>query len=155
MVNFWFSGNLAGLGWWCTTQGGCVLVNFPAYDFLEHSGSISWSLNLYGMRADPRLPIHKEPCPLHGLRHLKKNPHSRICLLMFRKNPGWCASVDWAPVCRPRGCQFNPSHGTYLGCRPGPQLGVCERQLINVSLVCWWCFSPSSLSLKINKLFFF
>ena len=27
-----------------------------------------------------------------------------------------------------------PSQGTHLGCRPGPQLGVCERQPIDVSL---------------------
>ena len=27
-----------------------------------------------------------------------------------------------------------PSQGTSLGCRPGPQLGVCERQRIYVSL---------------------
>ena len=27
-----------------------------------------------------------------------------------------------------------PSQGTCLGCRPGPQLGACERQPIEVSL---------------------
>ena len=27
-----------------------------------------------------------------------------------------------------------PSQGTCLGCRPGPQLGVCERQRIDVPL---------------------
>ena len=27
-----------------------------------------------------------------------------------------------------------PSHGTCLGCGPGPQLGVCEKQPIQVSL---------------------
>ena len=27
-----------------------------------------------------------------------------------------------------------PSQGTYLGCQPGPQLGACERQSIDVSL---------------------
>ena len=44
-----------------------------------------------------------------------------------------------------------PSQDTYLGCRPGPQLGVCERQPhIDVSLP----LSPSlPLSLKINKNF--
>ena len=36
--------------------------------------------------------------------------------------------------------------GTCLGCGPGPQLGVCEGQLISVSLS---PFLP--LSLKINK----
>ena len=27
-----------------------------------------------------------------------------------------------------------PGQGTHLGCGPGPQLAVCERQPINVSL---------------------
>ena len=42
-----------------------------------------------------------------------------------------------------------PSQGTYLGCGPGPQLGVCGRQPhIDVSLP----FFPSlPLSLKRNK----
>ena len=45
--------------------------------------------------------------------------------------------------------------GTCLGCRPGPKLGACKRQQIDVSLALR-CFSPSlspflSLSLKINK----
>ena len=40
-----------------------------------------------------------------------------------------------------------PSQGKCLGCRPGPQLGVCERQLIQ-------CFSPSLsplFSFSLNK----
>ena len=42
-----------------------------------------------------------------------------------------------------------PNQGTCLGCGPGPQVRVCRRQLINVSL------SPSlPLSLKIHKIFF-
>ena len=42
-----------------------------------------------------------------------------------------------------------PSQGTCLGCGPAPQLGVCERQLISVSLahLCFLSFSlPSPLS---------
>ena len=35
-----------------------------------------------------------------------------------------------------------PSQGTSLDYRPGPQLGMCERQLINISLA-HRCFSPS------------
>ena len=50
-----------------------------------------------------------------------------------------------------------PHQGTCLGCGPGPRLGVCERQPIDVSLS-HSCFSPSlspslPLSLKINKTF--
>ena len=48
-----------------------------------------------------------------------------------------------------------PSQGTLLGCGPGPLLGLCERQPIDVSLT-QGCFSPSlspslPLSLKVNK----
>ena len=48
-----------------------------------------------------------------------------------------------------------PSQGTCLGCRPGPQLAECEKQLMSVSLA---CFSPSlsqspPFSLKVNKIF--
>ena len=41
------------------------------------------------------------------------------------------------------------------GCGPGPQLGVCKRQPINVSLISMFLsLSPSlPLSLKINKVF--
>ena len=54
-----------------------------------------------------------------------------------------------------------PSQGTSLGWGPGPWLGACEKQLIDVSLA-HWCFFPSLspslplsllLSLKINKMF--
>ena len=48
-----------------------------------------------------------------------------------------------------------PNQGTCLGRGPGPQLEVCEKQLVNVSLAhtCFSLFlSPSFfLSLKINK----
>ena len=48
-----------------------------------------------------------------------------------------------------------PSQGTCLGCRPGPQLGACERQLIDDISLAHWYFSPSffpslTLSLKID-----
>ena len=44
-----------------------------------------------------------------------------------------------------------PSEGTCLGCGPGPLLGACERQLINVSLA-HRCFPPSvSLSLHLSN----
>ena len=51
-----------------------------------------------------------------------------------------------------------PCQGTCPGCRPGPQLGVCERQPhIDVCLTHWCFFAflcPSSpLSLPINKIF--
>ena len=42
-----------------------------------------------------------------------------------------------------------PGQGTCLVCSPGPHVGVCERQLIDVSLP---VFLPPFLSLKINKI---
>ena len=44
--------------------------------------------------------------------------------------------VQWIE-CRPENQKITssiPSQGTCLGCRPGPRVGVCERQLIDVSL---------------------
>ena len=41
------------------------------------------------------------------------------------------------------------SQGTCLGCRLGPGMGMCNRQLIDVSLPLY--LFPSPLSLKINK----
>ena len=38
-----------------------------------------------------------------------------------------------------------PSQGTCLGCRPGPQLGACEREVIDVSHT--WLFLSLSPSL--------
>ena len=47
-----------------------------------------------------------------------------------------------------------PSQGTSLGCGPGPHLGTCKKQPINVSLVHYFFPSLSSsllLSLKVSK----
>ena len=48
---------------------------------------------------------------------------------------------------------FIHGEGTCLGCRPGPQLGECERQPIYVSLTHRFSSFPLPLSLKINKVF--
>ena len=45
-----------------------------------------------------------------------------------------------------------PSHGTCLGCRPGPHLGACERQPIDVSLAHWCAFMFLSLSFSLLSL---
>ena len=80
-----------------------------------------------------------------------------LCSLLSKSKQIALAGValDWAPACEPKGCWFNSQLGTCLGCGPGPQLGICEKQLIYVSLA-HRCFSPSispflSLSLEINK----
>ena len=54
--------------------------------------------------------------------------------------PDWCGSEGWASCCKLTG--LIPGQGTSLGCGPGPGLGECERQLIDVSLV-YQCFSPT------------
>ena len=64
--------------------------------------------------------------------------------------PGWYCSMDWAPASEPKGCQSIPGLGTCLGCRPGPQLGVCERQQMVMFLP---SFLPPFPSLKIIKYF--
>ena len=53
----------------------------------------------------------------------------------------------------PRLVSLIPSQDMYLGCGPGPQLGVCKRQPANVSLT-HTCFSPSlspSLPISLNE----
>ena len=68
---------------------------------------------------------------------------------------GWCRPVDGVLVCKLKVTSSIPSQGT---CGLGPQLRVCEKQLIDVSLV-HWCFSLSlspslpSLFIKRNKIF--
>ena len=68
------------------------------------------------------------------------------------------ADVAWWIELRPanqRVASSIPGQGTCLVCGQGPQLGVCERQPVDVSLT-YECFSSSlspslPLSLKINK----
>ena len=76
-------------------------------------------------------------------------PHPRD--LVKNQEGALAAVVQWIE-CWPvnqRVTSSVPSQGTYLGCRPGPQLGTRERQpYIDVLLP----LSPSLLlSLKINK----
>ena len=55
--------------------------------------------------------------------------------------PGWWGSVDWAPACELKGCWFDPWSEHTPGCGPGPQVGACKRQPMDVSLS-HRCFSP-------------
>ena len=59
---------------------------------------------------------------------------------------GVAQGIELWPANQEVACSI-PSQGTCLGCGPGPQLGVCERQLIDVSLP---FFLPPFPSLKIN-----
>ena len=74
----------------------------------------------------------------------------------FRAVAGVRAALAWwVGCCSSKGKAVVPNQGTRLGCEPGPWLGACKGQLIDVSLA-HQCFSPSlspshPLSLKINK----
>ena len=65
---------------------------------------------------------------------------------------GWCGSVDWMPVCKPKGHQFNSQSGHMPGLQARSPVGGAWEATTD------WCFSPSlslslTLSLKINKIF--
>ena len=66
-------------------------------------------------------------------------------------SPDWCGSVGWVLSHKPKGCRFLPGQSTCLGCGPGPELGLCERQPTKVYLArgCFPLSFPSPL--KINK----
>ena len=78
--------------------------------------------------------------------------------LHFQKEGMALADVAQWIECRPanqRVTGLNPSQGTCLGCRPGPQQGVCERQPhIDVSLPLFLLPFPSlqSINQSINKI---
>ena len=63
---------------------------------------------------------------------------------MTTEGPGWCSSVDWAQVANQRVAGSIPNRGTCLGCGPGPQCGLWERQPgIGVSLPLFLLLFPS------------
>ena len=53
--------------------------------------------------------------------------------------PGWCGSVDWAPACESKGCQFDSQSGHILGlpAKSCPPTGGAWEATTH------WCFSPS------------
>ena len=57
--------------------------------------------------------------------------------------------IEWWPVNQGVAGSI-PSQGTSLGCWPGTQLGVWERQPIHVSLA-HWCFSPFLFPSHLSK----
>ena len=71
--------------------------------------------------------------------------HQKVC-----SSSGWCGSVDWAPVCEPKGRQLD----SQLGHKPGLWARSPVGDMWEATT--HWCFSPSlspslALSLKINK----
>ena len=111
----------------------------------------------------PAMSSHISNASIHSslLRFCLKK-HLRIIqdfILMIFQNSGFTSAlagvapwikhwpVNWAVT------GLIPSQGTCLGCRPGPWLGVCKRQPIDVSLP---LFLPPFFSLwkKIKKIFF-
>ena len=73
--------------------------------------------------------------------------------LLRKFSPALAGVAQWTEqqTVKQRVASSIPSQGTCLGCGPGPQQGVCERQPhIDVSLPLSPFFSPS---LKINQVF--
>ena len=55
----------------------------------------------------------------------------------FPPSPGWCGSVDWVPVCEPKGCQFDSQSGHMLGLQARSTGGGVWQATTH------WYFSPS------------
>ena len=74
-------------------------------------------------------------------RHLTLLSYS-CTLKKCNMHPGWCGSVDRAPVYEPKDRWLDSLSGHMPGLQARPWLGVCERQPIEVFLL-YLCFSPS------------
>ena len=61
------------------------------------------------------------------------SPEGQMCL-RTQNLPDWCGSVGWALSQKPKVTGSIPGQDTCLGLGPGPWLGACKRQPINVSL---------------------
>ena len=81
-------------------------------------------------------------------KHLKKCLMSLIIKNAHQALAGVAQWIEHWPA-NWRVTSLTPCQGTWLGCGPGPQLGVNKRQPMVVSLT-HWCFSPS---LSENKIF--
>ena len=46
-----------------------------------------------------------------------------LWILIYWSCPGWCGSVDWAPTCKLKCCQFNSQSGHMPGLRARPSVG--------------------------------
>ena len=64
-------------------------------------------------------------------------------------SPGWCGSVDWAPVCKWKGHQLGSPSGHMPGLQTGSPVRDIRESTHDVSLA---LFLPLPLSLKINKI---
>ena len=65
-------------------------------------------------------------------------------IFLIKRSFALAGVAQWIE-CRPanqRVAGSIPSQDTCLGCGPGPQLGACKKQPIDVSLA-HWCSSPS------------
>ena len=74
----------------------------------------------------------------------KTQTHSKLAGSIKKGNVALAGVAQWTG-CQPadqKATGLIPSQGTRLGCKPGPWLGVWERQLIDLSLS-HWSFPPS------------
>ena len=115
----------------------------------KHAINVCWFINK-DLWSTYYLPRHCACC-VRWVVNLGWSLHTLYTCLAVAGEAQWieCWPANW------RLASLIPSHGTCLGFRPGPQLGVCERQPIDVPLT-HQGFSPSlspslPLCLKINK----
>ena len=153
----------------------CLLKNYPIHSTLwfqlcamcekslvssisansYRQGTIMWWRQPYWSErySIPVFPLHRTQQPtlrekvlLHSCSQAASKRRIISPWLVWLRGLG---PVNW------RVASSIPSQGTWLVCGPGPWVGPCKRQLIDVSLALR-CFSPSlsrslPLSLKINK----
>ena len=113
------------------------------------------------MKPSARLMWSCHHCTVQCCNRALKRVHEKEfgtwkCWLYYHLADGWLkgpnkklyypalAGVTQWIECQPANRKVTgsiPSQGTCLGCRPGPQLGACERQPTDVSLTHWY-FCP-------------
>ena len=103
-------------------------------------------------RRKGRMDRNNENAKKHSLEASQYESGSKSLGLKSLISPDWGGSVGWASSCKPKGRCFNSQSGHMSGLGPGPQLGICERQPIDVSLPVFPLL-PFSLKIKINKIF--
>ena len=118
--------SVAKIGSWTTWVSGCHFHSLRGRDFEERQVS-GWRLCNWLFSC--LLEVHMK----HSGEHVKEAG-------------AWGGVSQWIehqPVSG-KVAGLIPSQSTCPGCRPGPRLGVCKRQLIDVSLA--HCYFSASLS---------
>ena len=104
------------------------------------AGPITVSRWVMSARAHTRVKSHQTAHFVGSLLHVHHTPVE----LLGNEYVALAGEAQWTECwpANPKVIGLIPGQGTCLGCGPGPQLGVCKRQPIDVSLA-HWHFSPS------------